>query len=130
MFVNILLIAAVGLTFPWINKIFYITLRGLTGLLLPACSLCGLVLSTYNHIWVFVLAFGSLSPFSFCLFVCARLFSLSQHFLLVPMDVPGTLALNCSLFLFLSSSISHLLSGVSVSARQGVPGVTLRVMSS
>lgn len=64
------------------------------------------------------------SPSSCCLHVFVPLFSLSAlspH----PHGSPR-LSTALSLSLTLSSSISQLLSGVSVSARQGVPGVTLR----
>lgn len=141
MFVNILLIAVVGLTFPWINKIFYITLCGLTGLLFLACSLRGLIQGSYSCILLlflltapesaYLLAFGSVSLnlSLLFLFICICVYPFSPSSFSSSPRISQALwlltALSLSLSLTLSSSISHLLSGVSVSARQGVPGVTL-----
>lgn len=71
----------------------------------------------------------SLSRFGFCLYIYLSISFLSELFLLVPTDLPGTLALNCSLSPS-HSPPSHIFSPVSRWARQGVPGVTLGVMSS
>lgn len=133
------------LTFPWINMIFYITLCGLTGLLLPTRSLalwastvalcCRVRLHLLNIFpsgWHLDQCF-SLSPLSL-LFICI---CASPFFPLSALSPPSprisqalwllaapSLSLSLSHNLFLlpsSSSISHLLSGVSVSARQGRP---------
>lgn len=123
--VNILLIVVVGLTYPWITTIFYMTLCALTRLLFLACLFFGLIqcsqcccvclflLNICLFIWICV----SPCVASLSVYMYLSISFLSKLFLLVPTDLPGTLALNCSLFLFLPHSppISPLVCGVSVS---------------
>lgn len=101
--VNTLLIAEAThtLTFPWINMIFYITLCGLTGLLLPTRSLalwastvalcCRVrlhLLNIFPSVGIWISASHCL-PCLCCLYVFVPLlFSLSQLFLPCPRGSP------------------------------------------
>lgn len=144
--VNTLLIAVVGLNFPWINKIFYITLSGLNGLLFPACSS---EVPTDTFICCVCSLFLNISPFgSGALPRLPRLPSLSVHtYLRITFfslgSVSSSLRSSQALWLLTAllpfSFLSHSSSAISTSPlsgclcecqAEGVPGVTLWVMSS
>lgn len=109
--VNILLIVMVGLTFPWINTIFYRSPCGLAVLLIPAWTFL------WTHTATFCCLPLCLDP-SLFLFICICPSLFFQSSFSTSPRISQALWLLTALSLSLSvalSPISHLLSGVSVS---------------
>lgn len=125
-FVDTLLIAVVGLTFPWINKIFYITVCFDWAAVPEYCSVCAhpavFCCCVCSHLLNICLSVGiwiSHCLSFLCLFISVSVFSLSLSF--VPTGLPGTLPLSRSPPL-LSSSRSHRPSHIFCLVSRWVPG--------